>query len=528
MFNPNNHSRAAELFAHYRNENNFLLAKFKNIKTLLDRLNKLGEVERKDVISSSIFSMQSSKLGNLYDGIHLNLSRILEIISKLIECLEKEKKELDEYMGKLKNPTIDSHNRLEQLLVTYNKEQYDYMQQLNAIIPGIVEQFDLAIGMEDKTIADTAKGLKRKYDALEEALKNSKINKDSLYLLLEDVIFALRDHSKNLGDIKKKYKESDNFYIFVSHFAVHNRVILRELNKMRSACERDKDKDKLYTEVAKEKVNDVHKNMRDFLHALFEGIEIGVEENKKKEAKDLIDKIIDVKLDFAELKDKWDKGDNSLKKRLQQGIANSKFDYTARKGFGDLEVQKIDGTKISLKTFESLFNDKDNKNDVDHILYNLDVIMSKSEYWKQSVFKKFLEKQSILEKDDSKDSEKENVIRDALNQIVRILSTEIGTKGIVFDKIDNIQEDNFININESSIVQLLSHLFDEVKKENDLYVSKRFKAILKEKNIENADDEKIQELLKMVYNKRSLNDLESFKRFFTLLFDIIKYKDLIS
>lgn len=382
MLDPNKQSIAAQIFADYRSENNHLLTKFKNIKTFLNRLKKLDDIERHEIVGG-MFSLNSD-LGPAFDSIDLNLSRLIEIVEELIKCLEKEKKDLDNYMSKLKQATIESEKRLESLLINYNNEQYDYMQQLNTLIPGLIELADRAIGMEDQTMEKTANSIAGAFRILLDALKNEDTNKDDLYIALEGILLKLSKHAKFLHEILGHLGEKKDPGKFVVAFRSMP-SLMRKFEKHRVNCGRDKSetKDNLFTDIEGDDNGEKKEKLDNFMKGTLESLFAKININSKP-AKKAIGEIIVIDRSLKEL----NKAFKKLFKKLQDVISNKKCPLGYSElggGLESLELPDHRGKLFALKALSfDIKDEKEMKKSITFILRTLENALEGKEPWKDN------------------------------------------------------------------------------------------------------------------------------------------------
>lgn len=497
MANLNRQSYAAQLFAEYRNENAHLITKFKNVLSYLKKAENLDGLEKKEVIGGWL--SVNSDLGPAFDAIHLNIDRLIETVNNLLECLEKEKKELDKYMKGLKKATAESESNMERLLISYNEKQYYYMQELNSMIPELIELADKAIGMEDLTIAEIGGRIRSAYENLERAIINKNTDKDSLYLILEDVLFKLRDNAKGLGDIISKLGESSNVGIFISNFRAE-RSLLYKFEKQRKKCGRNKDSDKLFSDLEKkEDVEKLNSFMKGKLEALFDGIKLKDSENKEVEAKKLIGKIIKTPNDLNKLKKVFEE---ELLKELLAKIRDAGYVFKTQRirrnerGIDAFKLIKPDGRHIKVSEMKSkdYFKNTDNETEIHYILEELEGALEGKKPWKENAsFKNLLQiNDGILEKIDAKKSdEKKKIDADTWNRIESNKMIVIAFRGSSVDSDVKLAMSN-----------LMSDLFggkprNMIKNDSGKWKCKQFERVL---NYRNKNDGSFAHQINEVYS----------------------------
>lgn len=505
MFNGNSGRESlAVSFQRYREENNHLITKFKAILDYMKKLKNLESYERSEVIKKTFF-VEDQTLGDMFDALDVNISRAIPIIEKLIECLNKEKENLDKHLGNLKHTTIQSIRHLEELLISYNQEQYDHMQNLDTMIPNIIELFERGLGVEDVDFEKAARNFVRFYQELESAIKY-KVTKSHIFKALEDCLVEIEQY---IGRFESRFKNDiaagTNARKFVENFfrIGGGSVVVKNLNKHLKKVGLDKDKDMTYDHIKDEDAEKIDGFMRDTLVALFKNIEIegiGNAEAVEKHIKELIPK----KTNIKDLESDW----KALKKKIIKGISMSEYDYSDGYQINKIMFAKRDGTSLSLEALEGLIKDKKDLDDIENIVETLKVITRTAEkFWKEDPFKNdFLKKQAevygVLEKkgeggDDEKkdklsDGDKSGII-DRFNDFYN-WNLDIGDD-ITYD------EDSFRDSDVSHFVSLL--VGGEIKKDDDVYSSKQFKKVLKSFGIKSDDKEKeINDLLEFLYEDK--------------------------
>ena len=331
MFGGDSNSGAnslANYFSKYREENNHLITKFKNILTYLKRLDKYEDYEKSEVVGSGLFG--DTQLGQVFDSLDVNLKRAMETIENLLKSLKKEKEDITKHLGKLKHGVIESIKKEETLLINYNKEQYDYMQELNTMIPNVIELFENVVGTEDSTYQSKAAGFKVIYEKLIHALVG-KADKAHLY---KEVIRVLRDLRNYMGGHETVFeshlgKDSAEYRFVRNYYGLASENIKKIEKKIKDAgIDEDTDTFEINTDE-----NGFDKLMKGTLEKLFTGVEKIRVGDKEYKPKDLIGEIIKVDTDLKELKDGFD----TLKKDLQTAISKITHFRVGRGGFKSIE-----------------------------------------------------------------------------------------------------------------------------------------------------------------------------------------------
>lgn len=199
-------SHIAKTFASYRSENQHLLTKFNLIKTYVEKIKGLNDVQRNDIVGS-IFNLDFD-LVPIFDSIDLNETRIKTILTSLIESLESESKLITEYMKNSANPYSLSEQTAKTLMSRYS-EQHDLMEELSSIIPGILDLFDKALNMEDiieKEEKKQSNSSNQSNNSVNTQNQNVKKEEGSKKPLFQDIL-----QRKVKGDILSKLKNKRLF-----------------------------------------------------------------------------------------------------------------------------------------------------------------------------------------------------------------------------------------------------------------------------------------------------------------------------
>lgn len=316
MFNMNSISQLSRDLADYRTENQVLLTRAKKVKEFLIRFKKFSHLEAED-IGGGFFSFNSN-LKEIVGSLDVNIDPAIAVIEKLIENLEKEKKDLDKYFDKLKNSSIDAIKQIESLLINYNKNQYDLMQELNTYIPNVVELTQRAIAMEEEAFSQSAGKFIGMYKGLVKVLAAGKnADKLSLYESVEGIVENLEKFAGGYSsEFKQGLSSAPNTLRFVENYYGNLKTKGRELAAWKKKAGRYEDKSKTYGDVDKDDKEKLDKFFKDLLEKLFEGITERINESEV-DIKKQIGVIIRVETDFKELEGKFIEKYNAVSNKIQ-------------------------------------------------------------------------------------------------------------------------------------------------------------------------------------------------------------------
>ncbi len=293
MFNVNT-SSIASAFAEYREENSFLITKFKRVAELLKRFKQYEHLEKNDVAKKGFFE-SSNNIVDLLKSLDLNINDFIKFVDDMIKSLEKEKTEMDKYFGNIKNTTIESIKHLERELLAFNHTQSDLMEKIKTYVPNVIALTDRVIAMEDETYEKQANKFASMFAKLKESLEKQ-VDKSHIFEALEEIILYAGSASRDL----LRYLDSNpNGKIFLQNLIVRGKHFKRDLQGWMKKIGRDKDKDKTYSDLG-EHEEKFDKFMKSVLEALFSGITLE-DDGADVEAKKVIEKIIKPKTNFKEL-----------------------------------------------------------------------------------------------------------------------------------------------------------------------------------------------------------------------------------
>lgn len=434
----------AKWFQKYRMRNNELITYFKSIESKLRQIQKIESVSSKDFAGGGFFgsSDKNKRVKELNDLLTKEtVNELLPKVQQMIELIEKENNELQNYFKSLKMENIHSLKQFEQICLSHNeqkyvlaKEIYHHLRPATALgseIRGITTE--LKVEYEGYFTESAQVFIRYFFEFYIKVMSESK--KDDVFIAFATAMNYLAEYvrqsdshiqdfaegfmlaiKKNINsvvnnDYKTDYenmvgtgKWKDNFKnsleVFLNKYfysgASLGKAIQTELNGFLTELEwQNGYPNKNYDEINNDG-NKLDKFLKERLTQLLDSPKLK-SSGGKNEILDKVKKITKVPTNMKDLEDKWKKGVN-LSRVLQTGITNAGYRFVEGMTFTDIIFplkSKIDGkTEITLEEFEKLFKEDNdvNRENVEYIInYVSNITINQGEkYWENEAFEDYL------------------------------------------------------------------------------------------------------------------------------------------
>lgn len=331
MFGKNKVNSSSEFFSRYRNENTFLISRYKNILSYIQALGETNDYEKNEITgflkahfayAETYGAAKRGKIDELFNTLKYNQKRLITLLSELIDLLEEENTSLTNYLSNLNPNSNNIHQELSNLLKSYAQKLVAKVTELRTIVPNIDKLEKLAIGYEDELLDESAENYNKLYTEFTELItKESSI--EYIFEMLKRMIIYL---NKYIGDLENLHRDTEEE--FLDHLKTDKGTDAGKLASAFFNAGRGKplyqdivdliegDQNKTYNQLQdKEKVD---KFISKALKELFKNI-------KTKAIKDKIEKIGKDDSKFKELKEQY----NTLYTAVSNHVHDKGYVYTA-------------------------------------------------------------------------------------------------------------------------------------------------------------------------------------------------------
>lgn len=518
-------------FSKYRDMLQEKLTCYEIILNEFNPIEEVGEeISKNDLYNASVNIFGGASSDDSKKTMHTEVLRnkqwISTICSELISLAQKEIEELSNLLGTVTIEEISARNQIRSLLSNYQSQRVKNEKQLNQILPGIFKLAEQEYGILQQTIKHSAEEFVEFFTALVKSLRDETIDKGSLFINFYEIIVNLHKYHPELHDLS-----ISNFRELLSHMGKGDDAILAKcfvenfrgnkdlINGVKNWAEKTKvtsqDTSKGYDSLEKEDQEGLDKYMQSKLEMLFKKCTDGnTDRNLFEDIAKQIKKLVKAPEDMNKLKDAFEE----VKVKLQDAIKkqNKNFKLTSG-GFNAIQIADQDSNIMKIKDFDKNYlSDEKNKANITFVINELENIIDN-----KKTFKDFLEMNSSLFRENSKDTEDDDEKLSSTSQ-KEILDCLAGLYKIGLEiennilSIDSIADRSEFILN-SRFKLFIKELFGEFDEEGK---SKNFdKSLNTFKTKENKNQDDIDRILKITKNVDSSN-VDDFWKLFSQIFII--------